>query len=236
MWVLPLSSHVNEPWGMSITHCFDCALPTTCKADTVSAGAPKALQVCTLSRLINASLTVCYLASTKAGSHTQNWEWDFQLSQNCPISLFPSNPLPITICALHITQILWQMFLKSPLVKTMATPLQYYYLENPRDGGAWWAAVHGAVKSWTRLSDFTFTLHFHALQKEKATHSSVLTWRIPGMGEPGGLPSMGSHRVGHDWSDLAAAAACISGEVQTTFIFRLGLFNLDPHLSDHGDP
>ena len=71
------------------------------------------------------------------------------------------------------------------------------------DGGAWRAAVHGVAKSRTRLSDFPFTLHFHALEKEMATHSSVLAWRIPGMGEPGGLPSMGSHRVGHDWSDLA---------------------------------
>ena len=86
-------------------------------------------------------------------------------------------------------------------------PLQYSCLENPMDGGAWWAAVHGVVKSRIWLSDFTFTFHFHALEKEMATHSSVLAWRIPGMGEPGGLPSMGLHRVGHDWSDLAAAAA-----------------------------
>ena len=71
----------------------------------------------------------------------------------------------------------------------------------------WWAAVHGVRKNRTRLSDFTFTFHFHALEKEMATHSSVLAWRIPGTGEPGGLPSMGSHRVGHNWSDLAAAAA-----------------------------
>ena len=87
------------------------------------------------------------------------------------------------------------------------TPLQYSCLENPMDGGAWWAAVHGVAKSQTQLSDFTFTLHFHALEKEMATHSSVLAWRIPGTGEPGGLPSMGSHRVGHDWSNLAAAGA-----------------------------
>ena len=73
-------------------------------------------------------------------------------------------------------------------------------------GGAWWAAVHGVAKSWAWPSDFTFTFHFHALEKETATHSSVPAWRIPGMGEPGGLPSMGSHRVGHDWNNLAAAA------------------------------
>ena len=66
------------------------------------------------------------------------------------------------------------------------------------DGGAWRATVHGVAKSWTRLSDFTLTFHFHALEKEMATRSSVLAWRIPGKGEPGGLPSMGSHRVGHD--------------------------------------
>ena len=78
------------------------------------------------------------------------------------------------------------------------TPLQYSCLENPVDGGGWWAAVHGVAKSWTRLSDFTFTFHFHALEKEMATHSNFLAWRIPGTGEPGGLPSMGSHRVGHD--------------------------------------
>ena len=75
------------------------------------------------------------------------------------------------------------------------TPLQYSCLENPMDRGAWWAAVHGVARGRTRLSDFTFTFHFHASEKEMATHSSVLAWRIPGMGE---LPSMGSHRVGHD--------------------------------------
>jgi len=73
-------------------------------------------------------------------------------------------------------------------------------------GGAWKAAVCGVAEGQTQLSDFTFTFHFHALKKEMATHSSVLAWRIPGMGKHGALPSMGSHRVGHDWSDLAAAA------------------------------
>ena len=85
------------------------------------------------------------------------------------------------------------------------TPLQYSCLENPIDGGVWSAAVHGVAKSWTRLSDFTFTFHFHALEKEMAAHSSIHPWRIPGTGEPGALMSMGSHRVGHDWSDLAVA-------------------------------
>ena len=78
------------------------------------------------------------------------------------------------------------------------TPLQYSCLGNPIDGGAWWAAVHGVAKSQARLSDFTFIFHFHALEKEMATHSSVRAWRIPGTEEPGRLPSMGSHRVGHD--------------------------------------
>ena len=89
------------------------------------------------------------------------------------------------------------------------TPLQYSCLENPMDGGAWWDSVHGVAKSRTRLSDFTLTFHFHALEEEMATHSSVLAWRIPGTGEPGGLPSVGLHRVRHDWSDLAAAAAAL---------------------------
>ena len=104
------------------------------------------------------------------------------------------------------------------------TPLQHSCLENPMDRGAWWAAVHGVAKSRTRLSNFTFTFHFHALEKETATHSSVLAWRIPGTGEPGGLPSMGSHRVGHNWSDLAAAAAAIYFWFLFNFIFPvLGL-------------
>ena len=82
------------------------------------------------------------------------------------------------------------------------TPLQYSCLENPMKEGAWKAVVHGITEGRTRLSDFTFPFHFHALEKEMTTHSNVLAWRIPGTAEPGGLPSMGLHRVGYDWSDL----------------------------------
>ena len=89
------------------------------------------------------------------------------------------------------------------------TLLQYSCLENPMDRGAWKAAVHGVAKSWAWQSDFTFTFHFHALEKKMAAYSSVLAWRIPGRGEPGGLSSMRSHRVRHNWSDLAAAAAAV---------------------------
>ena len=99
------------------------------------------------------------------------------------------------------------------------TPLQHSCLENPMNGGAWWATVHGVAKSRTRLSNFTFTFHFHALEKKMATHSSVLAWRIPGTGEPGGLPSMGWHKVGHHWSDLAAA---MQVNVQKTKIMASG--------------
>ena len=97
------------------------------------------------------------------------------------------------------------------------------------DGGAWWAAVHGAAKSWAGLSDFTFTLHFPALEKAMATHSSVFAWRIPGTGEPGGLPSMGSHRVGHDWSDLVAAAAAAGKSRWVVYAVFPGLSPPPPH-------
>ena len=94
-------------------------------------------------------------------------------------------------------------------------PLQYSGLENSMD----WI-VHGVAKSRTQLSDFTFTFYFHASEKEMATHSSVLAWRVPGMGEPGGLPSMGSHRVRHDWSDLAAAAAVLQSNKYIFLIMK----------------
>jgi len=95
----------------------------------------------------------------------------------------------------------------TPVGEDNGTPLQYSCLEKSMDGGAWKAAVPGVAESQTRLSDFTFTFYFHALEKEMATHSSALAWRTPRTAEPGGLPSMGAHRVGHKWSDLAAAAA-----------------------------
>ena len=106
-------------------------------------------------------------------------------------------------------------------------PLQYSCLGNPTDGGAWWATVHWVTKSRTRLSDFAFTFHFHSLEKEMATHSSVLAWRIPGTGEPGGLLSVGSHRVGHGWSDfLAAAVAAAVLEKNIMILFSINSFGL----------
>ena len=94
------------------------------------------------------------------------------------------------------TEVTWQQHTVQ-MEKAMA-PHSSTRLENPTGGGAWWAAVHGVPKSRTPLSDFTFTFHFQALEKEMATHSSVLVWRIPGTGEPSGLPSMGLYRVRHD--------------------------------------
>ena len=105
------------------------------------------------------------------------------------------------------------------------TPLQYSCLENPMDGGAWWTAAHGVAKSQSQLSNFTFTFHFHALEKEMATHSNVLALRILGMREPGGQPSMGSHRVGHDWSDLAPAA-CSENKSESRIVMS---DSLQPH-------
>ena len=107
--------------------------------------------------------------------------------------------------------------------------LQYSCLENSMGRGAWWVAVHGVAKSRTWLRILTFTFHFHALEKEMTTHSSVLAWRIPGMGEPGGLPSMGSHRVGYDWSDLAAAVHSL-GKTLSVFVLLYFVFQGQTYL------
>ena len=116
--------------------------------------------------------------------------------------MFPNSIEYITFNVSELIQIMASLGTHALVCKNnicvYGNPLQYFCLENPMDGGAWWAAVHGVAKSWAQLSDFTFTFHFHTLEKEMATYSSFLAWRIPGTGEPGGLPSMGSHRVGHD--------------------------------------
>ena len=145
--------------------------------------------------------------------------------------LFPYRSLQnIEFPVLHSRSLLIIYFMYSSVYigEGNGIPLQYSCLENPMNGGAWKTAVHGVAEGWTQLSDFTFTFHFHALEKGTATHSGVLAWRIPGTGEPGGLPSMGSHRVRHDWSDLAAAAAaavCICQSQIPNFSF-LPMFSL----------
>ena len=112
----------------------------------------------------------------------------------------------LIFCQLHLCALFILLF--RPLIgEGNGTPLQDSCLENPMDGGAWWATVYGVAKSQTQLSDFTFTFHSHALEKAMAPHSSTLAWKVPWMEKPGRLPSMGLHRVGHNWSDLAAAAA-----------------------------
>ena len=124
----------------------------------------------------------------------------------------PSLPLALFVVMLpkvhltsHSSQTIWVQ-ISAPTPSSYLNYVTFLSLSIPMDREAWWAAVHGVAKSRTGLSDFTFTFHFHALEKEMATHSSVLAWRIPWMREPGGLLSMGSHRVGHDWRNLAAAA------------------------------
>ena len=149
----------------------------------------------------------CLLKSGKSNIifTSETYVWQIQILKPNVLKVSVSSEKPLT-------------FIKSPsgiyyhisscssiLGEGNGTPLQYSCLENSMDGGAWEAEVHGVTRSRTRLSDFTFTFHFDALEKEMATHSSVLAWRIPGTEEPSGLLSMGSHRVGYNWSNLAAA-------------------------------
>ena len=124
-------------------------------------------------------------------------------SQSVPPCPSPRSPrfCSLSLCFCFVNKFISIFLYITYMKKTRegnGTPLQYSCLENPMDGEVWWAAVHGIAKSQTRLSNFPFTYPFHALEKEMATHSSVLAWRIPGTAEPGGLPSLGSHRVGHD--------------------------------------
>ena len=121
----------------------------------------------------------------------------------CYVNLWRERKLPKMACSGSLAPGFVNNYEPAEIGEGNGTPLQYSCLENPMGGGAWTAAVHEVTEGRTWLSNFTFTFHFHALEKEMATHSSVLVWRIPGTGEPGGLLSMGSHRVGHNWSDLA---------------------------------
>ena len=130
--------------------------------------------------------TAAFQAPLSMGFSRQEYWSGVPLSSPCMYAWYPSNA---------------KFYFKVARGKNRegsGTPLQYSCLENPTDGGAWKAAVHGVAEGQTQLREFTFTFHFHALEKEMATHSSVLAWRIPGTGEPGGRPSMGSHRVGHN--------------------------------------
>ena len=137
----------------------------------------------------------CEITCFLLGTNSKMWEEKDKLREDAKIRDLLSEK-----CALERKPRMWLSVFAGASDKSRhnSNPLQYSCLENPMDRGACEVA-----KSWTQLNNFTFTFHFHALQKEMVTHSSVLAWRIPGTGEPGGLLSMGSHRVGHDWSDLA---------------------------------
>ena len=158
------------------------------------------------------SYSLSYFLVSGLAKKTRNFQiqsfrvyWDVNIANSKFIHLFKK---VLYTCCTQDTSLAFYLNVDLLTRRRQWHPTPVLLLENPMDGGAWWAAVHGVAKSRMRLSDFTFTFHFHAVEKEMATHSSVLAWRIPGTGEPPGLPSMGSHRVGHDWSDLAAAA-CI---------------------------
>ena len=151
---------------------------------------------------------ICSLTCNNSNNTKSSW------SQERWLQIMWRNSIQFTVVFLLTS---WFVFMENHILKhtnCCKSDLIFYgkireptsYLENSMDRGVGWAAVHGIARGWTRMNNFTFTFHFRALEKETATHSSVLAWRIPGTGETGGLPSMGSHSVGHDWSDLAAAA------------------------------
>ena len=142
-------------------------------------------------------ISVFCLLSPQYLAYSRPESMDGKLRAHIGLSLFQGCPYKKQLPSTWTYGLFYCAVLKIA-VEGNGTPLQYSCLENPMDGGAWQAAVHGVAKSRIRLRDFTLTFHFHALEKEMATHSSVLAWRIPGTGEPGGLPSMGSHRVRHD--------------------------------------
>ena len=179
------------------------------------------LQVHLLIRIYFSPPTQCF--------HGHSWsftEWWVIWVAQCLSFRLRSNK--VMLCLLISTLILeisvhFSVYLVLYVGEGNGTPLQYSCLENPMDGGAWWAAVHGVTKS-----DFIFTFHFHALEKEMTTHSSVLAWRIPGTAEPGGLPSMGSHWVAYDWSYLAAAAAVSHVLHFCAFLLVISLLKMAP--------
>ena len=187
---LPLDSKLHEARNSVFIHC--CI-----SRSFIVPGTYQILNKHWFSQSIQLSLNFFHLFSV--------FKW-IQVSHNVNLHYYePENDNSFSTCFHHLK------VLRIILGEGNGTPLQYSCLENPMDRGAWWAAVHGVSKSWTRLSNFTFTFHFHVLEKAMAPHSSVLAWRIPGTGEPGGLPSMGSHRVRHNWSNLAAAATAAAG-------------------------
>ena len=144
--------------------------------------------------------------------HRKGWEEADPKNKTCVLRMAPSWGTRHRK-SLQSPCLLNSLKLRAMFGEGNGTPLQYSCWENPMDGGAWWTAVHVVAKRQTWLSNFPFTFHFHALEKEMETHFSILAWRIPGTRETGGLLPTGSNRVGHDWSDLAAAIAMLNRKV-----------------------
>ena len=156
--------------------------------------------------LENQTHQLCKVVNNITWVHNRNqtWNWKHWFEHRCNVYIKLTNKSELPLQMEEGFLLGWKVTSCFVFVNTVitygegnGTSLQYSCLENPMGGGAWWAEVHEVARSRTRLSDFTFTFHFRALEKEMATHSSVLAWRIPGTGEPGGLLSVGLHRVGH---------------------------------------